>query len=89
LIFADAVSERALGASCGIEGQHCRALEECGRGCQAASGTRAPRRPLQLLGDLLVGSGCGIGPVPRASIGISLQIGGVAQGRMHFSSFLR
>ncbi len=38
--------ERALGASRGIEGQHCRALEECGCGGQAASGARTPCRLL-------------------------------------------
>jgi hypothetical protein len=38
---------------------------------------------VERLGDILVGSGRGVGPVPGAAVGIDLLIGDLRQGAVH------
>ena len=71
--------EQALRTASGFGRQHRRALEERGRRGQAPAGLRSAGRALELLGDVLVGPRRGLGPMPGATVGIDLRIGGLRQ----------
>ena len=71
--------ERSVGAPRGIAGQRDRALQECGRGGEAAARLRPARRELELARDLLVGPRRRGGQVPRAAIRIDVAVGGLRQ----------
>ena len=72
--------EQAPGTASGSGRQHRRALQERGRRGQASARLRAAGRALELGGDVLVGPGRGLGPVPGAAVGIDLRIGDLRQG---------
>ena len=71
--------EQALRPAGGVGGQRRRALQERGRRGQAAARLRAAGRALELRGDVLVGPGRGLRPVPGAAVGIELRIGDLGQ----------
>ena len=75
--------EQPLRPAAGFGGQHRRALQERGRRGQAAAGLGPAGRTLQLGGDVLVGPGRGLGPVPGPAVGIDLQIGDLGQRTVH------
>ena len=81
--------EQALSTASGIGRQHRRALEERGRRGQTSASLRAAGRPLESLGDLLVGPRRRVGAVPGATVGIDLRIGDVRQGTVHGLSLLK
>ena len=66
------------------------ATERCrnGRGRDPAASLRPAGRALELGGDVLVGPGRGLGPVPGRRSGSRLQVGGLGQGAMHLVSLL-
>ena len=78
--------EQALRTASGFGRQHRRALEERGRRGQAPARLRSAGRALELLGDVLVGPGRGVGPVPGTTVGIDLRIGGLRQRPVHVLS---
>lgn len=71
--------EQALRAATRFGRQHRRALQECRRRGQAPAALRSAGRALELLGDVLVGTRRGLGPVRRAAVGIDLCIGDLRQ----------
>ena len=62
-----------------VGGQQRRTLTERGRGGQAAAALRPARAAFQLRGDLLIGPGRGLRPVPGTPVGIQLRVGGRRQ----------
>ena len=54
-----------------------------------AASRRALGAPLKFGGDPLIGSGCGLGAVPRAAVGIELCIGRLRQRLMRLSPLFR
>ena len=66
--------ERPVGSPRGIAGQRDRALQERGRGGEAAARLRPARRALELARDLLVRTGRRGGQVPCATIRIDVAI---------------
>ena len=74
--------QRAVGLPGRIGGQRHRALQERRRCGEAAAGLRLPGRGLQLDGDLLVGGGGGLAPMPRPAIRIGDPVGRLGQRRV-------
>jgi len=83
LIFADAAAS-ARSVRRRNHGQHCSRARGMRRGCQSAW---ARARPADRSNSSATScwSGCGIGPVAMRVDRDLVVIGGVAQGRMHFS----
>jgi hypothetical protein len=67
--------QRALRAAWLRERQSCRPLQEGSASRQAAARLCPTGRPLELIGDLVVGRGSGLRAVPCPAIGIDLGIG--------------
>ena len=75
--------EQPLRPAAGCGGEQRRPLQERGRRGQPATTLRPARRPFQFRGNVLVRPGRGLGPVPRAAVGIELRIGDLRQGSVH------
>ena len=73
--------ERSLGPPRGIAGQRDRALQERGRGGQAAARLRPAGRALELRGDLLVGPGRRGRQMPRTAVRVDVPVGRLRQRR--------
>jgi hypothetical protein len=81
--FGPGRREQALRPAAGSGRKHRRALQERGRRGQAPAGLRPAGRALELGGDVLVGSGCGLGPVPCPAVRIGLRVGDLRQRAVH------
>ena len=88
----------ALGASsreqapCTVRGlgrKGCGALQEGSNGRQSAARLRPSSRALKLGGDLLVGHGRRLRPVPCAAIRVERWIGCLREGAVNLSSLVR
>ena len=65
------------------------ALEEGSDGRQSAARLRPSSGTLELCGDVLVGHGCRLRPVPGAAIGVDLRIGCFRQGAVDSAALLQ
>ena len=81
--------EQALRTAGGFGRQHRRALEERGRRGQAPARLCSAGRALKLLGDVLVGAGRSVGPVPGVAVRIDLRIRHLRQRTVRFLSLLK
>ena len=81
--------QEALRTACGFGGQRRGAFDEGGRRGQAPAGLRSASRAFELLGDVLVRPGRGLGPVPGAAVAIDLRIGDLRQGAVHVLPILK
>ena len=81
-----AAASRRCARQTGFGRQHRRALEERGRRGQTPAGLRPAGRALEFPGDVLVGPGRGLRPVPGAAVGIGLRVGGLRQRAVHVLS---
>jgi hypothetical protein len=80
--------ECPLATSSRVSGERDGTLEEGGGGGDAPASLRAAGRALELGGDILVGALRRQRAVPRAPIGVGLQIGHVRQDFVHAPSVI-
>jgi hypothetical protein len=81
--------QRALRPPLRVGCQRGRAVQEGSRRREPAARLRAAGRALELCGDVLVGPGCGLGPVPGTAVGIDLRIGRPRQRAMRLPPVVR
>jgi hypothetical protein len=81
--------QRAPRPRAGLERERCGPLEEGSCRRQPATRLRALGAPLKLGCNPLIGSGRGLGEVPRAAVGIELCVGRLRQRVMGLSPLLR
>src|SRR5206468_10540941 len=82
-------SQGALRAAQGFGCQRGGAFEEGGGGCEPAPRLRSRCRTLELRGDLLIGHGCRLRPVPGAAIRVDVWIGRFREGAVDLTPLLR
>ena len=87
--FAPAAASSALRAVRGLGRERGGALEEGSDGRQSAARLRPPRGTLELCGDVLVGHGRRLRPVPGAAIRVDLRIGRFRQRAVDLAALLR
>ena len=75
--------KQALSAAIRVARQQRRSLVKRRGGGQSAPRLRAAGRPLEFSGDVLVRSGCRLGQVPRAPVGINPRVGRLSQRPVH------
>ena len=88
LVFRLGRGEGARGATSRVERQHGRALQEGGGRGEPAARLRSGRRMLELRGDVLVGHGRRLRPVPGASIRVDVRIGRFREGAMGLAALV-
>ena len=81
--------KQAFPAAGGFERQFGGALEKRGSRSQASARLRPSRGAVKLLGDVLVGAGGSVGPVPGVAVWIDLAVGHLRQSAVHLLSFLK
>ena len=81
--------QSALRATGRLGRQRGRALEEGRGGGETAPRLRTGCGAFQLRGDLLVGHGCRLRPVPGAAIRVDLRIGRFREGAVDLAALIR
>jgi hypothetical protein len=81
--------KQAFRAADGFKRQLGRAFEKGGGRSEASARLRASRGAVELLGDVLVGAGGGVGPVPGVSVRVDLGVCRFCQRTVRFLSLLK
>ena len=82
-------SQGSPGATRGVKGQHRGALEEGRGGGEAAPRPGSGCGAFELRGDLLIGHGCRLRPVPGAAIRVEVWIGRFREGAVGLAPPIR